>query len=85
MKTLRIGERVRVTAGIPTFEYRVGRIVQIAEPFVISEQMKTEALLEMPLYYVRFEDGRNFRFRGRDLELLDTARPETHRFHSRIH
>jgi hypothetical protein len=34
MKTLTIGERVRVTAGIPSFWRHAGRIVQIVEPFV---------------------------------------------------
>jgi hypothetical protein len=67
MKALTIGERVRITSGIPTFWRHVGRIVQIVEPFV-TEQMKEKALLELPLYSVRLEDGRSFRFRGRDLE-----------------
>ncbi len=67
MKTLTVGKRVRVTSGVPSFWHHVGRIVQIVEPFV-SEQMKEKALLEMPLYAVRLEDGRSFRFRGRDLE-----------------
>ena len=70
MKTFTIGERVRITSTIPSFERRMGRIVQITEPFVSNEWMKAEALFEMPLYAVRLDDGRNRRFRVRDLELL---------------
>jgi hypothetical protein len=69
MKALGVGERVRVTSTIPSFWDHVGRIVQILEPFVVS-QMKEKALLELPVYAVRLEDGRSFRFRGRDLERL---------------
>jgi hypothetical protein len=69
MKGLTIGERVRVTSGVPSFTQHNGRITQIVEPFV-REQMKEKALLELPLYSVRLDDGRNFRFRGRDLEPL---------------
>ena len=67
MKALTIGERVRVTSTVPSFWHQVGKIVRIVEPFV-SGEMKEKALLEMPLYAVHLEDGRNFRFRGRDLE-----------------
>jgi len=67
MKALTIGERVRVTAGIPSFWRHVGRIVQIVDLFV-GESMKEVCLLELPLYRVRLDDGRSFRFRGRDLE-----------------
>ena len=44
MNEMRIGARVRVTAGIPSFEGQSGRILQITEPFVRSEHMKAEAL-----------------------------------------
>ena len=70
MKPLTIGERVRITSGIPSFWRHVGRVVQILEPFV-TQQMKEKALLELPLYSVRLEDGRSFRFRGRDLERVN--------------
>ena len=70
MKALTIGERVRVTAGIPSFWRHAGRIVQIVEPFV-GESMKEACLLELPLYRVRLDDGRSFRFRGRDLEPMN--------------
>ena len=70
MKPLSIGERVRIMSGIPSFWHHVGRIMQIIEPFVTAH-MKEKALLELPLYAVRLEDGRSFRFRGRDLERLN--------------
>lgn len=69
MKSLAIGERVRVTSSIPTFSDHVGRVVQIIEPFVLP-QLKEMALQELPLYSVRLEDGRSFRFRGRDLRRI---------------
>jgi hypothetical protein len=70
MRALTIGERVLVTAGIPAFWHRPGRIIQIVEPFV-REEVKLNCLFEMPVYYVRLDDGRSFRFRGRDLEPIN--------------
>jgi hypothetical protein len=67
MKALAVGERVRVTSSIPSFWRQVGKIIQIVEPFVTQEN-KERVLREMPLYAVRLEDGRSFRFRGQDLE-----------------
>ena len=67
MKRLSIGERVRVTS---TVSDHVGRIVEIIEPFVVA-QSKDRALLELPVYSVRLEDGRNLRLRGRDLERVN--------------
>jgi len=67
MRKLTIGERVRIISSAPSFWHHVGRIVQIVEPFV-KETMKEQAFLELPLYFVRLDDGRSFRFRGRDLE-----------------
>lgn len=67
MEGLNVGETVLVTAAIPAFSSLKGRIVSIAEPFVGNEDMRKDALREMPLYRVRLEDGRTFRFRGRDL------------------
>ncbi len=69
MKALAIGQRVRITSSVPTFWHHIGRVVQIVEPFVAST-MKEKALLELPLYSVKLDDGRSFRFRGRDLELI---------------
>jgi hypothetical protein len=70
MKALSIGERVRIISSIPAFWDHIGRVVQIIEPFVLS-QLKDMALQELPLYAVRLEDGRSFRFRGRDLERMN--------------
>ena len=74
MKSLTIGEQVCITAGIPAFWHCTGRIVEIVQPFVSDEATKARALFEMRLYSVRLEDGRKFRFRGRDLEPL--GRPD---------
>jgi len=68
MKNLTIGEQVSITAGIPAFWRCTGWIIGIIEPFVRDEETKARALFEMRLYSVRLEDGRKFRFRGRDLE-----------------
>ena len=67
MKALTVGERVRVTSSIPSFWRQVGKIIRIVEPFA-AEPNKEQVLREMPLYSVQLEDGRSFRFRGRDLE-----------------
>ena len=72
MRVLAVGEPVRVTAEIPSFWHCMGRIIQIVEPFVSTEQTKARAFFEMPLYFVKLDDGRKFRFRGRDLESLTT-------------
>jgi hypothetical protein len=68
---LKIGQSVRITSSLLSFEGRVGRIVQITQPWVATERMYTEALYELPLYRVTFNDGISFRFRGRDLEPLN--------------
>ena len=70
MKTLSIGERVQILAGIPAFSRQIGRIIQIVEPFV-AENLKESCFFEMPLYRVKLDDGRSFRFRGRDLQPLN--------------
>jgi len=67
---LKIGQPVRVTSSLLSFEGRVGQIVQITQPWVATQRMHTEALYELPLYRVKFNDGMSFRFRGRDLEPL---------------
>jgi hypothetical protein len=68
MKTLTIGQRVCINAGIPGFWHCTGGIIDVAEPFVRDIAMKATALFELRLYSVRLDDGRHFRFRGRDLE-----------------
>jgi hypothetical protein len=75
---LKIGQPVRITSSVLSFEGRVGRIVQITEPYVATRRMYTEALFELPLYRVKFNDGLSFRFRGRDLAPLD-ALPALHK------
>jgi hypothetical protein len=70
MKSLAVGEQVCITTAIPAFWQCTGRIVEILEPFVTTAEMKAKALMEMRLYSVRLSDGRRFRFRGRDLELV---------------
>ncbi len=67
---LKIGQSVRITSSLLSFEGRVGRIVQITQPWVATQRMYSEALYELPLYRVKFNDGLSFRFRGRDLEPL---------------
>ena len=71
MKSLRVGQRVCVNAGIPAFWHCTGGIVDIAEPFVRDIATKASALFELRLYSVRLDDGRSFRFRGRDLEAIE--------------
>jgi hypothetical protein len=71
LNELKLGQPVRITSSVLSFEGRVGRIVQITKPYVATERMYTEALFELPLYRVRFDDGLSFRFRGRDLEPLN--------------
>ena len=70
MNTLRVGQRVCINAGIPGFWHCTGGIIAVAEPFVRDIAMKATALLELRLYSVRLDDGRHFRFRGRDLEAI---------------
>ena len=74
MKSLRVGQRVCVNAGIPAFWHCTGGIVAIAEPLVRDIALTASALFELRLYSVRLDDGRSFRFRGRDLEPLRTIK-----------
>jgi hypothetical protein len=71
MKSLRVGQRVCIKAGIPAFWHCTGGIVDIAEPFVRDIATKARALFELRLYSVRLDDGRSFRFRGQDLEAIE--------------
>lgn len=72
LKELKLGQPVRIISSVLSFEGRIGRIVQITEPYVATQRMYTEALFELPLYRVKFNDGLSFRFRGRDLEPLNS-------------
>lgn len=68
MTKLHVGGKVQITSAIPGFHLQKGIVTAITEPFVKGEQAKEEALLELRLYVVRLEDGRHFRFRGKDLQ-----------------
>jgi hypothetical protein len=67
MAKLQIGEKVQIISAIPGFHLQEGIVASITEPFVVGERAKEEALLELRLYVVRLDDGRHFRFRGKEL------------------
>jgi hypothetical protein len=67
MSNLQVGKRVQVISSIPGFYLRKGSIASIAYPLVANERNMDDALRELCLYDVRFDNGRHFRFRGRDL------------------
>jgi hypothetical protein len=67
MASLQIGKEVQIISLIPGFYLQKGIISAITQPFVKDERSKEEALRELRLYQVRLEDGRHFRFRGKDL------------------
>lgn len=67
MARLHIGEKVQIISAIPGFHLQEGIVASITEPFVSGEPAREEALLELRLYVVRLNDGRHFRFRGKEL------------------
>jgi hypothetical protein len=67
MTKLRIGGKVQIISAMPGFYLQTGIVAAITEPFVSDEKAKEEALRELRLYVVRLDDGRHFRFRGKDL------------------
>ena len=67
MTKLRVGARVQVISAIPGFHLQKGIVAAITEPFVAGDRAKEEALRELRLYVVRLDDGRHFRFRGKEL------------------
>jgi hypothetical protein len=67
MTRFKVGEKVTIVGEIPGFSLHQGTIAGITEPFVTDERSKDEALRELRLYEVRLDDGRQFRFRGREL------------------
>jgi hypothetical protein len=67
MTRLHIGGRVQVVSAIPGFHLQKGIVSAITEPFVSGEGAREEALRELRLYVVQLEDGRHFRFRGKEL------------------
>lgn len=67
MTRLQIGGKVQVVSAIPGFHLQKGIVSAITEPYVSGEGAREEALRELRLYVVRLEDGRHFRFRGKEL------------------
>ena len=67
MTRLHIGGKVQVVSAIPGFHLQKGTVAAITEPFVAGDRAKEEALRELRLYVVRLDDGRHFRFRGKEL------------------
>jgi hypothetical protein len=73
MSRLKVGAKVRIASAIPGFYMQRGTIDASTEPFVADQRSREAALQEMRLYAVRLDDGRHFRFRGRDLNLCDDS------------
>ena len=67
MTKLHIGGKVQIISAMPGFHLQTGVVAAITEPFVSDEKAKEEALRELRLYVVRLDDGRHFRFRGKEL------------------
>ena len=67
MAPFKVGEKVRVMSEIPGFHLQQGTIDGITQPYVADERSKEDALRELRLYFVRLDDGRHFRFRGKEL------------------
>jgi hypothetical protein len=67
MTRLHIGGKVQVVSAIPGFHLQKGTVSAITEPFVTGDGAREEALRELRLYVVRLDDGRHFRFRGKEL------------------
>ena len=87
MTRLHIGGKVQIISAIPGFHLEKGIVAAITAPFVIGEQAKEEALRELRLYVVRLDDGRHFRFRGKELLARedDEASSEPTRVHQYMH
>jgi hypothetical protein len=86
MTKLRVGGRVQVISAIPGFHLQKGVIASITVPFVTGEQ-REEALRELRLYVVELEDGRHFRFRGKELQSqeADQSNSRVMAFHQALH
>jgi hypothetical protein len=67
MTRLHVGGKVQIVSAIPGFHLRKGIVAAITEPFVSGDRAREEALRELRLYVVRLDDGRHFRFRGKEL------------------
>jgi len=88
MNRLHIGGKVQIISAIPGFHLQKGVVASITEPFVVGEQAKEEALRELRLYVVRLDDGRHFRFRGKELlarEANEEAASEPTQVHQYTH
>ena len=80
---LHVGGKVQIVSAIPGFHLQRGIVAAITEPFVAGDHAREEALRELRLYVVRLNDGRHFRFRGK--ELLPDEGDDRTREVSRIH
>ena len=67
MSPFKVGEKVKIVSDIPGFHLRSGVIDGITQPYSVDERSKEDALRELRLYVVRLDDGRHFRFRGKEL------------------
>ena len=74
MSRLQIGGKVQVISAIPGFHLNQGIVSGITQPFVADERSKEIALQELRLYDVRLDDGRHFRFRGKELMAREDSR-----------
>ena len=84
MTRLHIGGKVQVVSAIPGFHLQKGIVAAITEPFVAGDRAREEALRELRLYVVRLDDGRHFRFRGKEL-LADEGDEAASRNLSQLH
>jgi len=79
MSKLNVGGKVQVISAIPGFHLQKGVVASITEPFVVDERTREDALRELRLYVVQLEDGRHFRFRGKELQPQEDAGISRHR------
>jgi hypothetical protein len=77
MTRLQVGGKVQIVSAIPGFHLQKGIVAAITEPFVAGDRAREEALRELRLYVVRLNDGRHFRFRGKEL-LADEGDARAH-------
>ena len=84
MTRLHIGGKVQVVSAIPGFHLQKGIVAAITEPFVAGDRGREEALRELRLYVVRLDDGRHFRFRGKELSADEGNDAPSHDF-SHLH
>lgn len=85
MTRLHVGGKVQIVSAIPGFHLQRGIVAAITEPFVSGDQAKEEALRELRLYVVKLDDGRHFRFRGKELLPDESDERANEPSSSRIH